>query len=190
MTIYPGIRPFLEWNELEALLTRGIIRIRKIRTLFNRFFPLYFFLIFLLFLAVALWIIKRRKRKQNRRVKKIKQSSTINPTFADECLKKIRFLLEKKKIYRDENTSLQSMAKELSLPPYQLSIIINERMGKSFSRLINDFRIKEAASLLTQPLEQRKKIIDVALSVGYSNKTNFNKIFKKYTGKTHSQYSR
>ena len=130
-----------------------------------------------------------KKKNHIRTETRIKENSTINPAFADECVKKIRFLLETGKVYRNENISLKNMAEELSLPPYQLSIIINERMNKSFSRLINEFRIREAKALLSQPAEQRKKIIDIALAVGFSNKTNFNIIFKKHTGRTPSHFT-
>ena len=63
--------------------------------------------------------------------------------------------------------------------------IINEKLDISWSQLINKYRINEAKNLL---LESNKKILDIALSVGFNNKTHFNKTFKEYTNQTPSQF--
>ena len=81
----------------------------------------------------------------------------MTPQFAEVCIKRLKHLMEKEKIYLDENISLQSLAEKLNIPPYQLSQLLNEKIKQSFSDFINTYRIEEAKEILIGPGGAEKK---------------------------------
>lgn len=95
-------------------------------------------------------------------------------------------LMEKDFLYRDEELGLGDLADELALSTHQVSEFLNQELGKNFSVFVNDYRVAEACSLLTQ--EPDKSILDIAYSVGFRTKSSFNRAFQKHTGATPSEY--
>jgi AraC-like DNA-binding protein len=150
------------------------------KTIFLNFLSL----LLLALLGAALYRISKKKFRGKRKSKKI----SLDPIKADEYLKGLVFLFEVKKIYRDEDISLQLVAEKLSIPAYQLSLVINEKMNKTFFDLVNDYRIEEVKKHLSDPNQSRKKVLDIALDVGFNTKTAFNRTFKKYTQMTPTQF--
>jgi ligand-binding sensor domain-containing protein/AraC-like DNA-binding protein len=148
------------------------------------FFKLGVFL-FLLVLASVLYFLYNKQKKWKRKSYK---HSSLNPVFAEECIKKLTRLMEVEKIYRDESISLQSLAEELSITHHQLSQLLNEKLNKSFSDYINTYRVEEAKKLLRDPKWADRKIISIAFEVGYNTKAAFYNVFKKYTNMTPTQY--
>jgi ligand-binding sensor domain-containing protein/AraC-like DNA-binding protein len=158
-------------------------------TLKPLFYETFFFrmgvFLFLLVLASVIYFFYNKRKKW--RQKSYKHSS-LNPIFAEECIKKLTHLMEVEKIYRDESLSLQSLAEELSVTHHQLSQMLNEKLNKSFSDFINTYRVEEAKKLLRDPKWADRKVISIAFEVGYNTKAAFYNVFKKYTNMTPSQY--
>jgi AraC-like DNA-binding protein len=112
----------------------------------------------------------------------------IDPDKAEEIIKKVTYLFDLEKVYRMDNISVQSLSKKLSVPPYQLSWVINKKMNVTFSELVNTYRIEEVKKRLTSPQDEDKTILDIAFDSGFNTKTSFNRVFKKITKLTPSQY--
>lgn len=161
-------------------------------TLAPFFHQTVFFKIIILLLIVALaaggfYLYKKRPfKKQQEKYK----GSSLNPQFAEERIKKLRYLMEMKKVYRDPDISLQGLSEKLSVTSHQLSQILNEKLERNFSDLINSYRIEEAKKLLLKPGADQQKITTVAFDVGFNTTVAFYNAFKKYTGMTPSQYKK
>jgi YesN/AraC family two-component response regulator len=80
---------------------------------------------------------------------------------------------------------LDVLAAELKMSSGYLSSYFKAKTGMNIVDYINETRIAKAASLLD---DDRLKIRDAAQAVGYRNITSFNRMFKKYTGLTPSEY--
>ncbi|UCH96057.1 MAG: helix-turn-helix domain-containing protein [Candidatus Aminicenantes bacterium] len=149
-------------------------------------FKIAVFLLFAGFLVAAVYIYKKRPFDKKKKYK----DSPLNPQFAEVCIKRLNYLLESEKIYLDEDISLQSLAKKISIPSHQLSQLLNEKLKQSFFDLINSYRIEEAKKILTGPKGAEKKNTAVAYDVGFNSMTAFYKAFKKFTGMTPNQYKK
>ncbi|PJZ50772.1 helix-turn-helix domain-containing protein [Leptospira saintgironsiae] len=103
----------------------------------------------------------------------------------DSILEKLNFLFESEKIHRREDLSLAELAKELSLTTHQFSELINNRIGKGYFSLINHHRIEDAKQLLS---ETDKTVLEIAMTVGFNNRSSFNEAFLKLTQKTPISY--
>lgn len=147
-------------------------------------------LVLLLSGAAALYFLVR-KQVYLRKLKQKYKNSTLDPEKAEKYLKKLLHLLEEERLYRQENITLVSLAKELNIPPRYLSQIVNERINKNFRDLINRYRIEEAKTLLISPPRNKDySILEIAFEVGFNSKEVFNRSFKKYTGMTPTQFKR
>ncbi len=148
----------------------------------------HFFKIILgLLLLITIFIVLRAYRNFNH-IKKSNLKNLMDPDTLDEVKKRLIFLLDVEKIFRDENLSLLSLAEKLNITPHQLSWIINEKMNQSFSTLVNRHRIEYVKKRLATGMKNETTILQMALDSGFSTKTAFNRAFKKFTGLTPSQY--
>lgn len=57
--------------------------------------------------------------------------------------------------------------------------------GKTFTQFVNEFRVVHATKLLA---ESHSNITDICFECGFNNFSHFNKLFKKYTGKSPLKY--
>lgn len=89
-------------------------------------------------------------------------------------------LMEKDKLYKDENLSLSDLADELAMSLHQISEFLNRHLGKNFSQFINEYRVEEAKKLLLENKE--RSVLDIALESGFGTKSSFHRAFTKYTG--------
>lgn len=120
--------------------------------------------------------------------KKYKAYKSFDNPNGDDYVQKIKTLLGEKKIFTNAELKLATIAEEVGLPQHQLSKLINEKFGKSFNDLINEYRVQEFITRINQPEFQSFSIFGVALDVGFNTKSSFNSTFKKFTGKTPSEF--
>ena len=102
-------------------------------------------------------------------------------------LKLLKYMSEKKPYLNDELT-LQNLADELSLSTHHLSMILNIHCRQSFYNFINSYRVEEAKRKLINPEFRDQNILTIAYDAGFSSKSTFNTMFKKFTGKTPKEY--
>lgn len=117
-----------------------------------------------------------------------KKRPGLNPVYAEECVKKLVYLMEMEKIYRDETLSLQSLAEKLGINHHQLSQLLNERLNKNFFDFVNGYRIEEAMRMLRDREHRDMKIMTIAFEVGFNTRAAFYNVFRKYTGQTPTEY--
>jgi ligand-binding sensor domain-containing protein/AraC-like DNA-binding protein len=170
------------WNKTGASITFYL------KPLFHQtfIFKVVVFLLPILLVAAAVYIYIKRPFDKKKKTPGLQ----MNPQFAKVCTKKLYQLMEVEKVYRDEKISIQSLAKQLSIPPYQLSQLLNEKMNQSFPDFINSYRIEEAKEILTGPEGKEKKNVTVAFDVGFNSVAAFYRAFKKFTGMTPQQYKK
>jgi len=116
------------------------------------------------------------------------QKSRTTNIKTNEITSKIIALMEKDKLYRETELTLQNLSEKLQYPSYQVSQAINEGLKKNFYDLINSYRVEEAKRLLVDPKNQNYTILSVGFEAGFNSKTTFNTVFKKFTGFTPTEF--
>ncbi len=114
-----------------------------------------------------------------------KIKSKLSEGKKKEIISELKKIILREKLYLNPNLKIKNFAKRLHLPEKELSIIINDSIGKNFSSFINEYRINEACLLL---IEQDIKISDIPLQVGFFSRSTFNSIFKELKGLTPTEY--
>lgn len=105
-----------------------------------------------------------------------------------EQKEKLLKYVETEQPYLDPELSLRSLAGELDISPNQLSLLLNEGIGKNFNEFINHHRILEFKRLAKEPSNANLTVMGLAYDSGFNSKTVFNTYFKKETGLTPKQY--
>ena len=103
---------------------------------------------------------------------------------------KLEDLFKNRKLYTDADIRLADIARELGIHQNQLSRLVNEKYGKSFTDFINEYRIKEFMTKVMTDENRKFNIYGLATEVGFKSKSTFNTAFKKATGKTPSEFRR
>jgi len=114
------------------------------------------------------------------------RKSKLNNINFEELNHSFKILFEDKKIFLDENISLKKVANAMELSLHQVSEFINNEKHMSFFNLINQYRVREAQSLLIK--EPTTNILNIAFTVGFNNKSSFNAAFQKFTGQTPNKF--
>ena len=112
--------------------------------------------------------------------------STLSRIDRDSAISEIKRLFEQEKIYQAEDLSLAKLAELTQLSAHQLSELINTHFQMGFSRLVRQYRVEAAKSMLTE--EPRASVLSVGLSVGFNSQSNFYVAFKEITGVVPGQF--
>lgn len=108
-----------------------------------------------------------------------------------EVLKsELSVLMEKEKPYLREDLTLNHLSQILSTSDKKLSTVLNQQMNISFYDYINGFRVETVKEKLKGTDSDNYTLLAIAYDCGFKSKTSFNRIFKKYTGVSPSEYKK
>ncbi len=102
-----------------------------------------------------------------------------------DIVDKVESLLRDVKPYRKIGFKRRTMSDMVGVKEHQLSKAINQKYGKSFSELMNEYRIREAQMLL---VEKNDPVTAISYDTGFSSIASFNRVFKQYTGLSPTAY--
>lgn len=114
------------------------------------------------------------------------EKSKIKGLDVDAILKRLHDIMEMEKAYLDDELTLPVLSSMLGISRQQLSQILNERIGKSYSAYINGFRLQYAEKLLIQNRDM--SILRIAFQAGFNSKSSFNNQFKRTIGVAPTEY--
>lgn len=98
-------------------------------------------------------------------------------------------MMHKEKIYKEKDLTLDKLAEKLCTNRTYLSRAINQFSGMSFVSYVNMYRVREAASMISDN-SQEMLIKQIADEVGFKSVTVFSRVFQKETGLTPNRYKR
>jgi AraC-like DNA-binding protein len=107
---------------------------------------------------------------------------------SEAILLKINNYLKQNEPYLDLDISLEKFSASLKVPKHHVSQVINQKLSKSFNDLINEKRVQKAQILLKDASNDNYTIASIAFESGFNSISNFNDVFKKYTGTTPTKY--
>lgn len=97
-------------------------------------------------------------------------------------------LMETEKIYCHLELNAETLAMRLGVSRNAISKAVNSTQQKNFSAFINDYRIREAILLLSDPANDRLTTDAIATDAGFNSRETFYRAFKARTGITPAQF--
>jgi AraC-like DNA-binding protein len=110
-----------------------------------------------------------------------------DPGLAEMNERLVKYMQIEKPFLNPE-LSLPELADSLEMSRNQLSALINKVHKKNFYEFVNEYRVKEVKSLMTDPTNKNYKLISLAYDAGFNSKASFYRIFKQIASMTPTEY--
>jgi AraC-like DNA-binding protein len=124
--------------------------------------------------------------------KKEKEKTNSLSNYNDEditgLLNKLKAELVENKLYLDENLDLKMLSQQLNITDKKLSTLLNVHLDTTFYEYINHYRVDAVKKMITSPENDKYTLLAIAHECGFNSKASFNRVFKKETGLSPSQY--
>jgi AraC-like DNA-binding protein len=146
--------------------------------------PLFFSLA--TYFAIFTFFHRRRSAEPNSDPALKNSNFKLDEVEAGEVELGLKKLMELGLAYRNSRLKISDVAAELHLPAYRVSRVLNERMKKSFTAFVNEYRIEAACRMLKS--DSHFTIEAIGVEVGFHSKSAFFAAFKKIKGLTPNAY--
>lgn len=112
-----------------------------------------------------------------------KQKETI-----EQLKQRFEILIFQDKLYLDQELTIFKLSKLMDSNTNYLSTLINSTYQLNFANFINKQRVAYARQALLDQSNQQLTIESIGSASGFKSKSSFNAAFKKFTGKTPSEF--
>ncbi len=102
--------------------------------------------------------------------------------------KQLEAYFEKEKPYLNPDLNLIELSDQLHMNRAELSEVINTGFGCNFNDFVNGFRIAAVKGMLEKGEHQQLSLLGIALESGFNSKATFNRVFKKQTSLSPTEY--
>jgi AraC-like DNA-binding protein len=116
------------------------------------------------------------------------QTDSLKDPETAAIVSKIKLFMQLEKPHLNPDLTLPDLASSIGIPSYQLSRIINEQFRCNFFEFINEYRVNEVKSKINSLEWNHFSLLGIAFESGFNSKSAFNRVFKKVTGHTPSEY--
>jgi AraC-like DNA-binding protein len=122
-------------------------------------------------------------------VEKGKRKYTLDAQQGEEYKQLVESHFSRNKPYLKSGYSLRDLSKEIDVPAYLISVLINQAYGKNFNELVNYHRVGHLVQLIEQKDPKLYTYTTEAIGhhVGFNSRTTFIAAVKKRTGRTPSE---
>lgn len=118
------------------------------------------------------------------------ERSGLTQESAIELHEKLVMLMVRDKPYLNGELSAKDLASMAGISTNHLSEILSKVQHQNFYDFVNSYRVKEVKAKLRNPQYAHYTLLALALDSGFNSKTSFNTVFKRFTGKTPSEYAK
>lgn len=122
------------------------------------------------------------------KIPNIEQDSRLDQTRIRQLIAGILQLLEKEECWLQPDFTIEKAAKQLGTNSSYLSYVVNHHLGKSFSALLNEYRVRRACLLMEDPANATYTMDYLAMQAGFSNRVTLLRQFKRIVGMAPSEY--
>lgn len=109
-------------------------------------------------------------------------------SISEEDVATVRDLMETDKAYLNPELNLSDLAKMANMSRGQLSEIVNTAFDKNFNDFVNGYRVEAFKNMLKENKHQQLSLLGIAQECGFNSKATFNRVFKKLTDLSPTEY--
>ncbi len=173
-----------------ALLVRNFESWPDIRSIFVILTALMYWITYKLISAPASFSVHRDAPVVELRKSSVVKyaNSGLTPEERQRILAQLQTAIDHGKLFTQPDINLDVVADRLAARKHHVSQVINEHYNRSFTELVNNWRLEEARSRLLDPALKQQKIAAVAYDVGFSSVSVFTTMFKKRFNVTPSSF--
>lgn len=106
----------------------------------------------------------------------------------EKGLAKIEACIRSNEAHLNPDMNLKDLAHMTGYTTHEISEHINQGLGINFNEYINQYRVDAVKMALKDPEKSHLSLVAIAMDSGFNSKATFNRVFKKITGQSPSQY--
>ena len=111
-------------------------------------------------------------------------------TVSTEDIENVRKLMEVDEAYLNPELNLSELAQQAQMSRAQLSETINSGFQKNFNDFVNMYRVEAFKNKIKEDKHKQFSILGIAHECGFNSKATFNRVFKKLTNNSPTEYLR
>lgn len=116
--------------------------------------------------------------------------SSLTEDEVERIFLQLNRIMAQEKLYKNAELTLSKLADSLQLKDAALSQVINSKFNKSFYDYINSLRVDECVKMIADEKNQNYTLLAIAFDCGFNSKSSFNRNFRKFAGKSPSDFFR
>ena len=171
------------------------IRLSDVILFSGKYGELYFYPMYILLSLIALWIGFKGYTSSrigavgfnninNDKEKVSKQNILQHKQIVDSLLEKMKL----EKYYLDQDLSLKILSDKTGIQKDLLSKSINQHLKINFHEFVNRYRVEDFIKRIEKDKTKEFTFLAHAYDSGFSSKSSFNYVFKKFTKRTPKEY--
>ncbi|HBF04727.1 MAG TPA: AraC family transcriptional regulator [Prevotella sp.] len=125
---------------------------------------------------------------QPKKEKNARYQTLLSEETKDRLRDEILRLIVTERRYKDPTYNSKKLAADLNTNSRYISAVCATRFHKNYSELVNDYRVNDAMSLLTDKRYAKMSVEDISMMAGFSTRQSFYANFFKRIGITPRQY--
>lgn len=118
------------------------------------------------------------------------KSQPAEVSIDTNLLEKIRTEMYEGKHFLNPDLTLESFSRQLNTPQRLISAQINQGLGVPFIDFVNEYRVEKVKKHIQNQDLPHLTLLGIALESGFNSKSTFNRVFKKITGKSPSEFQK
>lgn len=119
-----------------------------------------------------------------------KAVTPVDPDIDSALVARIKARMENAQDYLHPSLSLKDFSTHFPEPSRTISEHINHGLGCSFVDFVNGYRVAEVQRRIAIGELEQLTLLAIALEAGFNSKSTFNRVFKKQTGQSPTEYVR
>jgi AraC-like DNA-binding protein len=156
----------------------------------NILIPVYTFFIYVISFRgyVQPKLLAQKEETEDNKPTESYQKSGLKKSDAEKYAKMITKLMQEEKLWLNPEVNLKEISRHIGIPQHYITQVLNKQLNKNLYTFVNEFRANEVIRLFNVDKYNNWSIIAIAFEAGFNSKSSFNIFFKKFTGKTPSEY--
>jgi AraC-like DNA-binding protein len=118
------------------------------------------------------------------------KKSRLQEQFMETINNKLINAMEKEHLFLNPTLTLSELSKQIKTPSHHITQTLNEYIHKSFYDFVNYYRVEEFKRRVFESENKSFSLLGIAYDCGFNSKSSFNRIFKKHTGQSPSEYKK
>jgi len=115
------------------------------------------------------------------------QHSTLSQESKEKIARQLTEFFNEKKPWLNPDLNMDFLANALNVPKYQITEVLNTRLGNNFFQFVNLYRVEEVKKMLADPAN-KYSIEAIGYECGFASKSAFYTVFKQVTRTTPHDY--
>lgn len=141
---------------------------------------------FSFYVTLLIWVFRRRKSHLFFEGGGKYGGNKVSPNIPSDLTANLEQLFKERGLHKNSDLKLQDVAKALQVKPYILSQFLNNVLGKSFSTLINEYRVASAEEMIRT--DNLLTLEAIGQECGFKSNSSFYTAFKKIQGQTPAKF--